>query len=111
MISIAHASRLEAMKTRIKKQKVQKGKKKAEWRALTKEEQDAKIAIRNSKTVKEEIQTAKWDLDHNQYPRTKYQYMANLIEQRFAEIEELPDGERSFSELEELRRLQKKVEE
>lgn len=41
----------------------------------------------NKKSLKEEVDTALWDYEKNQYPRMKYGYLKDLIGRRLKEME------------------------
>jgi len=85
---MAHQSRYEQMKNRIKANNKVKAKKKAEWNAMEPEERAEKLKRKYEITLKDKVRMILWDLERNQYPFSKYAYAANLFQSRLDQIQE-----------------------
>lgn len=78
---MAHASDLEKAQIKMKKIRKQKKDKRTAFNQKTQEEQDEYFRNRYGTSLKDKILTAVWDFEHHQYPRIKYKYLLETLNQ------------------------------
>ena len=102
MIKIAHASSREKANLLLKKAKKAKSERRRKFNLLSEEDRAYIESQRNNYSVRERLNVALFDYEHNQFPPGRNHQLLLLIEAR---LKEIPNCEESIR----LKKIQKEI--